>query len=145
MNVPKRRKLNKAIKDLLEDKIGRPVGIATAPRNIQNGQAELPYIVIHPISGVGYNGPQFCSPQGDARFDYQIDSYGKRDDQAEWLADSVRDILVDPDNIPFINQITFPDLKIMDQDIIGPTGKLDNVGQIWTVKETFGFSVTTSS
>lgn len=145
MNVPQRRKLTKAIKELLEEKTGRPVGISTAPRNIQNNQAELPYIVIHAISGNEYSGPQFCGPQSDVRFDYQIDSHGQRDDQAEWLADLVRETIIDRTNGALTNKVTFPDHKIMDQEIIGPTGKLDNVGQIWTVKETFGFTVTTSS
>lgn len=143
MSVPQRRKLTSALKALLEEKTGRSVGVGSAPRNTDNLQEELPYIVIYPIAGTLYSGSAFCGPQEDVRFDYQIDSHGKRDDQAEWLADLVRETLIDRDGYGnLVNKLSFTNHSVMDQEVVGPTGKLDNVGQIWTVKETFGFTVT---
>jgi len=84
-NIPQRRKLTEALKTLLITETGKPVGVATAPLDINGVQEELPYIVIYPLDGGGFSGPAWCGPNADAAFEYQIDSYGKRYDQAEWL------------------------------------------------------------
>lgn len=145
-NVPQRRKLTKALKELLELEVGVPVGVAAAPRNNDGEQADLPYIVIYPIASGFFSGPAFCGPNADVKFEFQINSEGIRDDQAEWLADLVRVTLIDRDQHgTLVNRIQYPDHSVMDQEIVGPPGKLDQVGQIWSVKESYAFSVTSSS
>jgi hypothetical protein len=143
MNVPKRRKVIEAIIKLIEDKSDRRVGVATAPVDVNSNQAELPYATIYPIDGSPFSGPPLCGPQEDVRFDFQINSFGKRFDQAEWLADLIREIIIGRDeNGDLINKIQVDGLYILNQEVVGSTGKLDNVGQIWMVEETFGFYVT---
>jgi hypothetical protein len=143
MSVPQRRKLTQAIKLMLEDVTGRDVGITTAPRDIENEHQDYPYIVLHPISGGLYGGPAFCGFQEDVTYDYQINAHGQQWDQAEWLADLVREAIIARDELGnLVNEVVFPNHKVMDQHVVGPTGKLENAGQIWTVQETFGFTVT---
>ena len=142
-NVPQRRKLTDAIKSLLEDQTGKPVGVATAPQNIQGEQADLPYIVIYPLDGGIFSGPLFCGPNADASFEYQIDSYGLRYDQAEWLSDLVRVTMIDRDaDGDLINRLTYDDHEVMDQISLGPPSKLDEVGQVWSAKESYLITVT---
>lgn len=143
MNIPKRRKVIDALVALIEDKSDRRVGVAVAPVDIQGNQAELPYATIYPVDGLAFSGPPMCGPHEDVRFDFQINSFGKRHDQAEWLADLIREIIVGKDeNGSLINRLQVEGMKIMDQEVVGSTGKLDNVGQIWMVVETFGFYIT---
>jgi hypothetical protein len=143
MIVPKRRKLTDAIKNLLENETGRPVGIGTAPVDLNSNQAELPYLVMYPIGGSSFFGPQFCGPESDVMFEYQVNSEAKRYDQADWLADLVREILIDRDSSgQLLNKVQFDGYSVMDQEIVGPPGKLEQVGQIWCVIESYGFTVT---
>lgn len=142
-NVPERRKLTAAVKALLEDATGKPVEVATAPRKIDGEQADLPYIVIFPVDGGTFMGPEWCGPNADAAFEYQINSYGMRYDQTEWLSDLVRVTLVDrTDGGDLVNKLTFDGHSVMDQVTLGPPGKLDEVGQIWSMQESYLITVT---
>lgn len=145
-NVPQRRKLTDALKSLLENSTGRSVGVGSAPVDINGVQEDLPYLVVYPIPSGSFTGPILCAPNADAIFEYQINSYGRRYDQVEWLADLVRVTLVDRDSSgALVNRLSYDGHSVMDQMLLGPPGKLDEVGQIWSVMESYAIAVTSQA
>jgi len=78
-----------ALAAYLEAETGFPVGRAQAPK------AEPPHYVVYVIPGGSYDaqGP-LDGNYGDAGMVYQINGVGLRDDQAEWLLDRARELLL---------------------------------------------------
>lgn len=142
-SVPKRRPLTQAIKDLLEAETPFKVGISYAPVDpITGDQIPLPYYVIQPISGGSFSGPEFCAPEADVELWYQVRSSGKRDDQADLLADMAREVLLDRSSGQFVHAITYTGHIVQQRAAVGSPGKLDRVGEIYTVPDTYSFCVT---
>ena len=142
-NIPQRRKLTEALKVMLQDQVGYPVGVANAPKTISGEVESLPYLVIYPLDSGVFMGPEWCAPEADAIFEFQISSFGLRYDQTEWLMDQVRIAIIDRDDYgQLVNRLTFDDHVVMDQRLVGPAGKLDEVGQIWSGHESYHITVT---
>jgi hypothetical protein len=144
-SVVQRRLFLKGLKSLLEVELGIPVGISRAPRDGNGEFFDPPYACLHPVSTFNFEGPPLCNPESSATFEIQVDYHGLRDDQAEFLGDKGFKVLVGKDaHGTLLNKVEFEGGVVVNQFAIGGTGGLDNVGQIWTRSDSFGFAVTST-
>jgi hypothetical protein len=146
MAVPGRRLLTDALKDMLETATGNPVGVTRIPQDINGTHVERPYSIIFPMKNSSYSGPAFCNVAADGYFSFQIKCVGSRPDQTEWLADKVREAILDRDATgAFVEPLTVADLTVMDRyPGLDSPGDLHDSGNIFEVDDTFIIAVTTS-
>lgn len=52
----------------------------------------LPYVCLYQIPGGSYSGPPLWDPEADLTAIFQVDAVGTRRDQAQWLADKVKNV-----------------------------------------------------
>lgn len=138
--VPTRRELNDSLRTLLATATGRPIGVVRAPyKNSDVTQvADVPYAIIYPIVGGNFSGSPLFHPEEDAAFTYQVTSVGLRDDQAEWMADSVRvGLLGRGSDGNFVNAMTVPNMTVVMREPTGPPGGLTVVDRIFQVAESY--------
>ena len=79
-----------AVMNMLVDALHRPVGLAEIPSE----SADVPYLIVYPILP-DFAGPAYSSPYADGYFPVQVTSVGLRCDQAMWLADRVREAVIE--------------------------------------------------
>ncbi len=146
MAVALRRTLTEALQTMLETATTRPVGVTRIPEDVNGVQATKPYAVIFPMKNSSYGGPVFCAPQADGYFAFQIKCVGERPDQVEWMADKVREALLDRDGTgQFVTALTPTDLTVMDRyPGLDSPGTLYDSGNIFEVDDAFIIAVTTS-
>lgn len=148
-NVPTRRLLTEAIREMLETVTTRPVAVSDAPRDSDGLAVATPYAVIHPTRPMGRGTEAFWGPmdypEADAKFAYIIHSVGARPDQAEWMADSVRTAFIGRDaDSTYTNDLTVSGLTIMLREAEDSSGLMRNESNIFLVVDTYLVSVTTS-
>ena len=146
MSIPSRRACTEALKKLIEEECGWPVDVGRAPTEQNSQQVEKPYVVILPQDRGVFSGPIFANTTADAAFEYQIVSVGETYDQAELVADKVRQVLLEKDDTgAFTYQFTVPDLKVMDRTPgFDSPGKNLPQGTIFKVDDYFIIWITTS-
>lgn len=145
--VPARRKLNTAVLALLRTATGRPLEMVRAP--FKNGDVEqvedVPYGILYPIPGGGFSGSPLYHPDEDASFVYQVTSVGLRDDQAEWMADKVREAMLGRDDQgSFVHEMTVEDLVIVSREPTGPPGGLVRNDMLFSVVDSYFVRVSAS-
>lgn len=145
MNVPARRPVTAALKALIENATGRPCQVGIAPHDEEGDTESIPYSVLWPTAGGSFLGPPFATPEADAFFRYTVHSIGRRDDQAEFIADAVRDAIVGRnDDGSFTYNLSIEGLRVMNRSIDQSAGPMDRDGSVFTVSESFLIAVTTS-
>lgn len=54
--------------------------------------AGYPYSCLYSIDGGSYSGPPLTAPEADLTALFQVDAVGTRRDQAQWLADKIKEV-----------------------------------------------------
>ncbi|MEN2416982.1 hypothetical protein AABB02_02615 [Streptomyces rimosus] len=82
-----------AFRRTLAKATGRPCGLGKLPL-AEGRPTEVPYLVLYPEGGpVGGAPPADASE--DSELPYQVTAVAARTDQAEWMADRVRRVVLD--------------------------------------------------
>lgn len=118
---------------------GRPVGDGVVPDG-----ATVPYLVVHSIDGGSWLGAPFLGDETEAELVWQVDSVGERRDQAEWMADKVRETILGRANnaTTWSTALTAPSgWKVNGRRSEAPPGPATPAGAppdtIWSVAERF--------
>lgn len=117
---------------------GLPVGDHTAPVEV----AGKPWAIVYSISGGGLLDSNLAALEEGMDLIYQVTSVGRRRDQAEWLADRTRGVVVGRTAAGF--SAPFPAIagaKVADRQLWGGLGGVepsgDSPNQVWSVAERF--------
>ncbi|RSO30047.1 hypothetical protein DMH15_26200 [Streptomyces sp. WAC 06725] len=88
-----RAAVSKAFRRTLAEATGRPCGLGKLPL-IDAQPAEMPNLVLYPQGGpVG--GAPLTDTSEDSELIYQVTAVAARTDQAEWMADRVRRVVLE--------------------------------------------------
>lgn len=109
-----------------------------------------PYHVLYRIPGGDSYGPELVDPDVDRTFIYQVDSVGKRRDQAEWAADRVNSVILGRTNGAFDNDLPLPNtIAECDRMSSDVPGGVEQEGvppnAVYTAVQRFGIAVTPST
>lgn len=140
--IPAQRPVTDALAAFLATQTGKPVGKATVPLSAAGTPVEPPYAIVYPLAGGATWGPDYDGPNEGADLPYQVTSVGLREDQAQWMADKVRDALLRRLNGALAAQLAVPGVTVLDRDITG-FGGLDREGDVVSIPDSFVVRVTT--
>lgn len=87
-----RAHVTSALREMLAEATGKPCGRGRLPQ-VAGQPAPLPYTVLYPQGGA-VGGAPLADRAEDAHLVYQVTVVAARTDQAEWLADRVRQALL---------------------------------------------------
>ncbi|MEK2474044.1 hypothetical protein [Streptomyces noursei] len=120
-----------ALQAMLTAATGKPCGRGRLP--LVGGQpASLPYTVLYPQGGLT-DGAPLADRAEDARLVYQMTVVAARTDQAEWLADRVRQALLGRTSSgQWVNPIPVPGMEVWARALlvdegVDPSGGDDGV------------------
>lgn len=135
--VSDRRIVTAALLDLLETTT-LPIGDHTAPAEV----AGKPWAVLYSIPGGEQSTANLAAVEDGTDLIYQVSSVGRRRDQAEWMADLIRAVIVGRTAGAFT--ATWPamaGLKVADRQMWGGVGGVEPSGEaphrVWSVAERF--------
>lgn len=145
-NVPKRLDASLALKAFLRAHTERPSDVGIVPEESGGDDPNTPYTIIYPMGGGDFAGPPFAFPEADAAFAFQITSVGNRGDQVEWMADTVREVMVgrDSQTRQFVHPLIIPGLVVQSREVMGPPGPMDRDGNVFSVAESYIVRVSTA-
>lgn len=146
MTTPRRLPVTRALKQLLiENMPTLAVEVDDAPIDPDTETvAPLPYIVIYSIPGGAYVRDGFCGGTTRASFPYQITVFGSRSDQVQGALDDIRHIISGRDSSgDFAYPMEITGHSVMDRDSVGPAGRIDRDGKIFSSNEDYVITVTT--
>jgi hypothetical protein len=137
--VLERELVTTALKTWLAAELNRGVGIGESPAS-----SPLPYVIVYPTPGGGFSGP-FLAPDADVEAVYQLTSVAKGREQAEWLADKARHVVLDRSGTgAFVK--AFPAIAgwvVYDRSPdSGPPPVAPDGAGLWRVDERFVFRIT---
>lgn len=137
-----------ALKTFLETNTSKAIGVGRAPIDGEGNREDYPYVILWPLPGSRYMGPAWHIKEADAHLYYQIDSIGLTYEQAEWMADKVRYVMLDrlEDTAGFRFDLEInDDMTIMSRWMEeGSPGQNRPEGNIFRVVDTYCIAVTTS-
>lgn len=143
----RQRLVTQAVKEMLIVGCEHPFDVMRPPDDDEGNTVLPPYGIIIPRPKGVFSGPPYSTiPWGDAQIEYRIKSIGKRYDQAEGLADVIREVMLGiNDDGSFTYELEMEDQKCMDrrpgQDSPGaPTSE----GNMVEVDDSYIISVTVS-
>jgi len=150
MTLP-RLPFTKALRALLEEHTGRPVGRDGFPRIDAPGSPEHgtrpapPFYVLNTLPGTVYSGPPFADDHADVEWTYQLDSVSRRADQAEWHRDHARQVLLGrgEDGQSFAVPITVEGMTVIGRRA-GADGGPDSADDVVSASEQYTFTITGS-
>ncbi|MEU1307820.1 hypothetical protein ABZ419_02835 [Streptomyces cinnamoneus] len=88
-----RAPVTEAVRSMLGKAVGMPCGVGALPTTAGN-PASLPYLVLYPMGG-DVGGAPLGDRSEDAHLVYQVTVVAGRTDQAEWVADRARRVILD--------------------------------------------------
>lgn len=141
--TPEVRPITDALVAFLGAQTGRPVGRATAPL-VDGVPADLedgPYAIVYQLAGGEHWGPFLYGPDEAIALPYQVTSVGKRSDQADWMADKVRQAMLARTNGTLTAPLTAPGVTVLDREFSSYGGQ-DREGDVVSVPDTFLLHVT---
>jgi hypothetical protein len=149
--TPPRLPLTKALRTVLENATGKPVGLGGFPRVDAPGSPEHgqpvppPFSVLYVSPGSVYDGPPFDDDHADATWVYHVTCVGKRLDQAQWLLDRVHGAVLDraPDGQGYATPIPVDGMKIIRRRAVAD-GAPDTEGDVASVFEQYAITITGS-
>lgn len=146
LTVPNRHPVTIAFEAMLKTGTGRPIGVGRSP--VVGGDAlnppPVPYGIVYPIPGGGFSG-SLAYPDEDAAFEFQVTSVGLRLDQADWMADKVRQcVLARQESGNFVQQMTVTDHAVVSREPTGPPGAPVLTDNVWSVAESYYVRVSTA-
>lgn len=130
-----RRPLTAALVAYLRTATGRPVGEAAAPVD-----AEVPYAIVYPLPGGASWGPTWAAPDEGSSVPYQITSVGLRADQAQLMADKVRQAMLGRTN-GALAALAVTGAVVLDREFAG-YGGVDREGDIVSIPDSYTLHVT---
>lgn len=139
--TPEQLPITEALVAFLAAQTGKPVGRATAPLTGAGVPAEPPYAIVYPLTGGATWGPTYDGPDEGADLPYQVTSVGLRQDQAEWMADKVRQAMLARQNGSLAAQLAVPGVTVLDRAITA-YGGVDREGDVVSVPDSFVVRVT---
>lgn len=138
--TPDRRPVTEALVAFLAAQTGKPVGRATAPLAADGTPAAPPFAIVYPLPGGDTWGPTYDGPDEGAALPYQVTAVGLRADQAEWLADKVRQAMVRRTN-GALTPLAVAGLTVLDRSITGYGGTVVD-GEVVSVPDSYVVHVT---
>lgn len=141
MTTPARRPVTDALAAFLAAETGRPIGKGTAPLTAAGQPAEPPYAIVYPLGGGATWGPTYAGPDEGADLPYQVTSVGLRTDQAEWMADRVRQAMLTRLDGTLAAQLAVPGVNVLDRSMTG-YGGLDREGDVVSIPDSYVVRVT---
>lgn len=135
--------ITNALVDFLAAQTGRPVGRTTAPLvdGVPADLEEGPYAIVYQLAGGETWGPFLYGPDEAIRLPYQVTSVGRRSDQADWMADRVRQAMVGRTNGTLTAALAVPGVTVLDREFSAYGGQ-DREGDVVSVPDTFLLHVT---
>lgn len=131
----------KALRAMLQDTTGRPVGLGRYPTDSSGQVVATPYAVLFPIPGTTYDGPPLWDAFDTPTWQYQVTSVGARADQAEWMGDRVRVALLDRLDGRWTHELVVPGLLVLSREHVADGGADSDGGTVSQV-DRFAFTVT---
>ncbi|WP_189959286.1 hypothetical protein [Streptomyces alanosinicus] len=123
--------MTEALQSLLAAATGRPCGRGRLPL-VAGQPASLPYTVLYPQGGL-LDGAPLADRSEDGQFLYQVTVVAARTDQAEWLADRVRQALLgrtasgDWENLILVPGVDVWARELLVDDGVDPAGADDGM------------------
>ncbi|MGD3109494.1 hypothetical protein [Streptomyces sp. YGL11-2] len=116
-----RARVTEALRAMLAAATGKPCGLGRLPV-VDGRPASLSYTVLYPQGGpVG--GAPLADRSEDAHLVYQVTVVAARADQAEWLADRVREALLSrTDTGQWANAIQVPGVRVWAREMLADDG-----------------------
>lgn len=139
--IVERRPITSALAAFLALETGKPVGQGTVPLTAAGIPAEPPYAIVYPLTGGDTWGPTYDGPEEGADLPYQVTSVGLRLDQAEWMADRVRQAMLRRLNGALAAQLAVPGVNVLDRALSG-FGGADREGDVVSIPDSFIVRVT---
>lgn len=103
----------------LELETGRQVGVQDMPED-----ATVPYAIVYPVQ-TDMTGPPFWDPFADTEFQFQVTSVGERWDQARWMADKVRRVVLDRANGVYLENPAITGHNVVNRDFVDAGGIIE--------------------
>lgn len=136
-----RRPVTQAIETLLLSETGRPGDRGEAP-GPEDVSPEVPYWVLYAVPGGERRTGGLSLPESGGVWRYQVTSVGASVDQAEWMSDRVRTVLLSrgPGGA-WVHPLAGDGWVIWDrgEDLDG--GQLTQEGRLWNVHDTLWVAV----
>jgi hypothetical protein len=143
--IPFRRYLLWGLKSFLIANSGRPVEVARTPVTVNDASipADIPYVIIYPISTIDWGGTPLDYPNEMLEFVVQTTSVGEIPEQAEKMADMVRKIMVGRNaNGSYLYPFTIANMTILNREMKdGGPGAITGYDRIYSVSEDFSVYV----
>lgn len=102
----------------------------------------MPYAIVYPIAGGATWGPTFYGPDDGAEVPYQVTSVGLRADQAQAMADRVRQAMLGRTDGQ-LSAIAVTGAVVLDREFAG-YGGVDHDGDVVSIPDTYTVHVTTA-
>ncbi|WP_328403994.1 hypothetical protein OHS70_34230 [Streptomyces sp. NBC_00390] len=112
------REVSLAVQRMLAAATTRSCGYGTAPTvSSTPSGAQVPYSVLYPL-GVTTDGPPYGEADADARVLLQLTSVAATAEQAEWMADKVRSVMLGRKTSgAYTSEITVPGCVVMQRTL----------------------------
>lgn len=139
-----RAPLTTAVRTMLAAATGRPCGVGGLPL-VGGKPAPLPYSILYPLSGY-VDGAPFSDASEDAHLTYQVTIVAARFDQAEWLADRIRGVLLRRTAAgDWEHQVTVDGVDVWARALIADESGEPAPGDVVTYMQRYTLSTTTLS
>lgn len=99
------RKITDALITMLETATGKQIGDARAPEPTTDDTPDYPYAVLVSLGRTQSSG-SIAAPHSDVSIMYQVTSVGENRDQADWMADKVREAILGRNSTGFTNALS---------------------------------------
>jgi hypothetical protein len=143
MEVTNLAALTKELQRLFELHTSKRVGITRAPTQATGGDqvADMPYAIIYPLMLTDFWGPPLLAPEQNSSYDVQVTVVARRYDEAYWLQEKIRSVMVRRDNQGYFEvSLTVPNMVIQDRMIVDSSGPTPE-GQLVNARETYRIKV----
>lgn len=142
-----REHITMALKEFFRVETNNLVEVGRSPVEDENGDISLerddyPYTVIHPLDGRWYGG--MSTPYTNGIFQYQFDFFGLSYNQAEWLSDRARHLLLDrTQGADYDFPIDPEGMQVSERVPVVSPGRVRKEGKLFRVVEIFDLHVST--
>lgn len=146
LTTPLRHPVTVSFAEMLKTGTGRSIGVGRSP--VVDGDAlavpDFPYAIVYPVAGGGFSG-SLAFPDEDAAFEFQVTGVGLRLDQADWMTDKVRSVVLGRSGSGnFLYEMTVTDHAVVNREPTGPPGAPVESDNVWSVAASYYVRVSTA-
>jgi hypothetical protein len=145
--MPDRRIVSEALRDWIKISVPCKIELTRRPSDaVDKDSDELrsAYAIVYPLPGAEYFG-DLEDPERVVAWSYQITSVGRRHDQAAWLDDKIRALVLERQGSGFAHTLVIPGCDVIDRSATGDDGAaVPSDGSLVPVQSTYILKVSRS-